>query len=44
VSRELLDEGARVCLFTDQANPVSNALYERLGFRRLVDQAQIVLD
>jgi RimJ/RimL family protein N-acetyltransferase len=43
VSRRFLDEGARVCLFTDQANPVSNALYERLGFRRLVDQANFVL-
>jgi RimJ/RimL family protein N-acetyltransferase len=44
VSRRLLDEGTRVCLFTDQANPVSNALYERLGFRRVADQAQIVLE
>lgn len=44
VSRALLDEGARVCLFTDQANPVSNALYERLGFRPVTDQAQIVLE
>lgn len=44
VSRVLLDEGAGVCLFTDQANPVSNALYERLGFRPVVDQAQIVLE
>jgi predicted GNAT family acetyltransferase len=44
VSRHLLDAGVRVCLFTDQANPVSNALYERLGFRRLVDQANIAID
>ena len=44
VSRALLAEGVRVCLFTDQANPVSNALYERLGFRRLVDQVQIVVE
>lgn len=43
VSRRLLDEGARVCLFTDQANPVSNALYERLGFRPVVDQVNIVI-
>jgi RimJ/RimL family protein N-acetyltransferase len=44
VSRSLLDAGVRVCLFTDQANPVSNALYERLGFRALADQAQIILE
>jgi len=44
VSRGLIDEGTRVCLFTDQANPVSNAIYERLGFRRLADQAQVVIE
>ena len=44
VSRSLLAEGARVCLFTDQANPVSNALYERLGFRPVVDMANLVID
>lgn len=43
VSRELLAEGARVCLFTDQANPVSNAIYQRLGFRPLVDQANLLI-
>jgi RimJ/RimL family protein N-acetyltransferase len=43
-SRALVDEGARVCLFTDQANPVSNALYERLGFRPLVDMANLVVE
>jgi RimJ/RimL family protein N-acetyltransferase len=33
VSRDALDSGAKnVVLFTDQANPVSNALYQRLGF------------
>lgn len=38
VSQRLQGE-ARVCLFTDQANPVSNALYERLGYRAVVDMA-----
>jgi predicted GNAT family acetyltransferase len=33
VSRAALDSGARnVVLFADQANPTSNALYQRLGF------------
>ncbi|MEE3921739.1 hypothetical protein V2I01_36215 [Micromonospora sp. BRA006-A] len=35
--------GARVCLFTDQANPVSNRLYARLGFRPVVDMVNLVL-
>lgn len=39
VSRRLVAEGARVCLFTDQDNPVSNAIYQRLGFRPVVDMA-----
>jgi len=43
-SAALLDEGARVCLFTDQANPVSNALYQRLGFRPVVDMANLVIE
>ncbi len=28
LSRRILDEGDRPCLFTDQANPVSNRVYE----------------
>lgn len=41
VSRLLRDQGARVCLFTDQANPTSNRIYERLGFRRVTDMANM---
>lgn len=44
VARQLLDEGARVCLFTDLANPVSNALYERLGFVPVTDQANLLIE
>lgn len=44
VSHRLLDEGARVCLFTDQANPVSNPLYERLGYRPVVDMLNLRFD
>jgi GNAT superfamily N-acetyltransferase len=39
-----LDAGATPCLFTDQANPVSNALYARLGFTPVVDMANYVLE
>jgi RimJ/RimL family protein N-acetyltransferase len=43
VSRRLLDQGARVCLFTDQANPTSNRIYQRLGFRAVADTANLVI-
>ena len=43
VSRRLLAEGARVCLFTDQANPTSNKIYAALGYRPVVDMANLVL-
>ena len=43
VSRRLLDEGVRVCLFTDQANPTSNRIYQALGYRPVVDMANLVV-
>ena len=43
VSRMLLDDGVRVCLFTDLANPTSNRIYAALGFRPVVDMANLVL-
>lgn len=43
ISRRLLDGGARVCLYTDLANPTSNALYERLGFTPVMDSVQLRL-
>jgi GNAT superfamily N-acetyltransferase len=39
VSRMILDTGSRACLFTDQANPTSNRIYEALGYRPVVDMA-----
>jgi GNAT superfamily N-acetyltransferase len=37
-----LDAGAReVCLFTDLANPVSNAIYPRVGYRPLLDACEL---
>ena len=41
VSQAILDGGARVCLFTDQANPTSNKIYEALGYRAVVDMANL---
>jgi RimJ/RimL family protein N-acetyltransferase len=39
ISQAALDAGAdEVVLFTDQANPTSNALYQRLGYRPVGDR------
>jgi predicted GNAT family acetyltransferase len=39
VSRAALDAGAReVLLYTDLANPTSNRLYARLGYRPVEDR------
>lgn len=43
VSRRIQAQGARVCLFTDQANPTSNKIYAALGYRPVVDMANLVL-
>jgi GNAT superfamily N-acetyltransferase len=44
-SRAVLDAGARrVVLFTDLANPTSNGVYARLGFRRIGDAAEVVFE
>ncbi len=42
-SRRILAQGARACLFTDQANPTSNKIYQRLGYRAVVDMAMMVV-
>lgn len=43
--RRLLAEGARqVLLFTDAANPTSNALYARIGFTTVTEQLMLVAD
>jgi RimJ/RimL family protein N-acetyltransferase len=42
VTRSALDAGAaHVVLFTDLANPTSNALYQRLGFRPVEDRTVV---
>jgi predicted GNAT family acetyltransferase len=38
ISQAALDQGATVVLFTDLANPTSNALYQRLGYRAVADR------
>jgi GNAT superfamily N-acetyltransferase len=43
VSRVLRDAGARVCLFTDQANPTSNKIYAAIGYEPVVDMANLVI-
>ena len=42
LSRRLLADGHRFCfLYTDLANPTSNAIYERIGYRRVCESAEI---
>jgi predicted GNAT family acetyltransferase len=41
VSKLLRDSGERACLFTDQANPTSNKIYEEIGYEPLVDMANM---
>jgi len=43
VCRRIQADGARVCLFTDQANPTSNKIYTAIGFRPVVDMANLVI-
>lgn len=43
VSQRVLDQGARPCLFTDQANPTSNRLYSALGYQPVTDMANLVI-
>ena len=43
VSRRIVADGARACLFTDQANPTSNRIYQALGYRPVVDMANLLV-
>ena len=39
---EFLDNGAEYCvLFTDDSNPISNHVYEKIGYERKVDTCDI---
>jgi GNAT superfamily N-acetyltransferase len=44
LSTRLLEEGRFCCLFTDLANPTSNAIYQRLGYRPVCDFVDCVLE
>jgi FR47-like protein len=43
VSRQIQAQGARACLYTDLANQTSNKIYAVLGYRPLVDMANLVI-
>ncbi len=43
LTQQLLDAGARPCLYTDQANPVSNLVYERIGYEPVHDEGNVVV-
>jgi predicted GNAT family acetyltransferase len=37
----LLEQGYRSCfLYTDLSNPTSNAIYERIGYRRVAESTE----
>jgi predicted GNAT family acetyltransferase len=35
--------GDRACLFTDQADPTSNRIYQALGYRPVVDMVNLLV-
>lgn len=43
VSRRYVERGVRCCLFTDQANPTSNRIYESIGYRPVVDMVNLLI-
>ncbi len=45
LTRRLLDEGRRFCvLYTDLANPTSNSIYQKIGYRPVCDVDQYRFD
>lgn len=40
-TQRFLDDGVRVCLFTDLDNPVSNRLYQSIGYEPVADQESL---
>ncbi|GAA1161693.1 GNAT family N-acetyltransferase [Nocardioides aquiterrae] len=44
VSRGYLEQGIRCCLFTDQANPTSNRIYQVIGYEPVVDMVSLLVE
>lgn len=44
VSRRYVEQGVRCCLFTDQANPTSNRIYQALGYQPVVDMVSMFIE
>ena len=43
ISRQYVERGGRACLFTDQANPTSNRIYQALGYEPVADMVNLVV-
>ena len=43
MSARIVAAGHRACLFTDQDNPTSNKIYAEVGYRPVVDMANLVI-
>lgn len=41
LTQDILDDGDVATLFTDQANPVSNHVYERIGYQSVGDEGEL---
>jgi FR47-like protein len=37
----ILDAGAKACLFTDLSNPTSNSIYQKIGYRPVIDCVEL---
>jgi len=45
VSQLVLDQGFTSCaLYTDLANPISNSIYQQIGYRPVCDSVELSLD
>ena len=45
LSRELLEGGKQfTTLYTDRANPVTNSIYQQIGYRPIADELELWFD